>query len=146
MPRSQVKTSKQRLVAAATQTTPEDVPIQSSSVHPDYANHNDFAMHGPTLQFSTHSASLPSLHHLGNTGPAQSTFSPPRLTPYPTNRYFPAKLESDNVSQTSRLLVEIATLKKENEEVRTRYVGDFSHLFINLLLSSQSKKGNVVVM
>ncbi|BFZ07619.1 hypothetical protein BsWGS_10658 [Bradybaena similaris] len=159
MQRSQVKTSKQKLAAAATQTRPEDVAIQGNSVQPEYVSHNDFAMHQPeyvshnnfamhqpeyvshnnfamhqpeyvshnnfamhqpTLQFSTHSTSLPSLHHLGNAGPTQSTFPAPRPTPCPTHRYFPAKLEADNVSQTSRLLVEIATLKKENEELRDR--------------------------
>ncbi|CAG5132199.1 unnamed protein product, partial [Candidula unifasciata] len=119
--RSHLMTSKQILRTAATQTTPQDIPTQANSLLPDpVATHNKFNIHEPTLQFSAYSTSLPSLHDLANPSATQPVLLQPRLTPYSSHRYHPADLEPDYVSQTSRLLIEIATLKKENEELREK--------------------------
>uniref|UniRef100_A0A0B6ZLJ6 Uncharacterized protein n=1 Tax=Arion vulgaris TaxID=1028688 RepID=A0A0B6ZLJ6_9EUPU len=81
------------------------------------APHN-FHLSEPRHFFSAHSTSLPSLDRVDNFGPSQSTRLPAAYPSYSTQKYGPVQPETENVSHTTRLLAEIATLKRDNHELR----------------------------
>lgn len=104
--RSQKDRSERILFTKGTQTTPE----------------NSIGLTQRPNISSVHSASLPSLHHIGIPDPSQQDFLLPNVPPISFNRYCPPYRGADNISYLSRLVADNATLRKENEEVKHKNV------------------------